>query len=374
LDGGLTAGSVTLVGGEPGIGKSTLLLQVALEVAGSGRRVLYACGEEAPEQVKSRALRLGDPSDDLWLSSASLLPHVIEQLDQVKPDLLIVDSIQTLSDPDASGAPGTVTQIRGCAHRLVQEAKSRRAAVILVGHVTKDGNLAGPRTLEHVVDTVLAFEGDRHHSLRLLRAVKHRFGSTRELGLFEMTNVGLEAVSDPSRLFLADRVEGIPGSTVVPLLEGHRPLLVEVQALVSESQLANPRRVTQGLESSRLALLLAVLERRVGFPLSKQDVFASAVGGVKAVEPAVDLAIGLAVASSLSVKPLPPKLVTCGEVGLGGEIRQVGQAERRLAEASRLGFTTAIVPTSGPNEISGMKLIKVGTLKEAIAAAGLRSG
>ncbi len=371
LDGGLTAGSVSLLGGEPGIGKSTLLLQIALEVASSGRRVLYACGEEAPEQVKSRALRLGSPTDDLWLSSAALLPHVVEQLDQVKPDLLIVDSIQTLSDPESSGAPGTVTQIRECAHRLVQEAKSRRVAVVLVGHVTKDGNLAGPRTLEHVVDTVLSFEGDRHHSLRLLRAVKHRFGSTRELGLFEMTGVGLEAVSDPSKLFLADRVEGIPGSAVVPILEGHRPLLVELQALVAESQLASPRRVAQGLENSRLALLLAVLERRLEFPLGRQDVFASAVGGVKVVEPAADLAIGLAVASSITGNALPGKLVTCGEVGLGGEIRQVGQAERRLGEAARLGFTRAIVPRSGPDEIPGMTLIKVGTLSEAIVAAGL---
>lgn len=374
LGGGLAPGSVTLLGGEPGIGKSTLLLQVAIKVAGLGRTVLYACGEEAPEQVGARAERLGNPDDNLWLSDSTLLPNIIDQLDQVKPDLLIVDSIQTLNNPELTNSSGSVTQVRECAQKLAQEAKSRRMSVVLVGHVTKDGTLAGPRTLEHLVDTVLAFEGDRHHALRLLRAVKHRFGSTLELGLFEMTSHGLDAVSDPSKLFLADRAIGIAGSTVVPLLEGHRPLLVELQSLVVESTLASPRRTSQGLESSRLSLILAVLEERAGISLAKKDVFASAVGGVKVYEPAADLALGLAVASSVIGASIPEKLVSCGEIGLGGEIRQVAQAERRLAEAARLGFTKALVPMMNPTQISGIELVRVATLNEAIIAAGLRSG
>ena len=284
LDGGLVPGSVTLLGGEPGIGKSTLLLQVAAEVAADGRRVLYVSGEESPQQIRLRAERLGALHPELYLAAETVLPQVIGAIDEVEPDLVIVDSIQTMLHPELSSAPGSVAQVRDCSHRLVQEAKTRGCAVVLVGHVTKEGGLAGPRVLEHAVDTVLAFEGDRHHALRLLRVVKHRFGSTQELGLFEMGEKGLSSVPDPSGLFLADRRSGIPGSIVVPVIEGHRPLLVELQVLTAVSSLPSPRRSATGLETNRLALLLAVLEQRVGIPCAAVDVYALVVGGVRANE------------------------------------------------------------------------------------------
>jgi DNA repair protein RadA/Sms len=284
---------------------------------------------------------------------------------------VVVDSIQTVYDPELGSAPGSVTQVRECAHQLVRVAKERGLTTVLVGHVTKEGTLAGPRVLEHVVDTVLSFEGERHHALRLLRAVKHRFGPTGELGLFEMADDGLRGVPDPSGLFLGDRREGVPGSVVVPALEGHRPLLVELQALVAPSALSMPRRSAQGLDSGRLSLLIAVLDRRVGLSLAGADVFASAVGGVKVVEPAADLAIGLALASALTGAALPPHVVACGEVGLGGEVRQVGQTARRLAEAARLGFRTAVVPASAPDVPAGMEGIRVRSLAEAVARLDL---
>ena len=371
LGGGLVPGSVTLLGGEPGIGKSTVLLQAAAEVAASGRTVLYLSGEESPQQIRLRAERLGALHPRLWLASEVALPQVVGAIDHVQPDLVVVDSIQTLLNPELSSAPGSVGQVRECSHRLVQEAKRRGCAVVLVGHVTKDGNLAGPRVLEHVVDTVLAFEGERHHALRLLRVVKHRFGSTQELGLFEMTDKGLKGVPDPSGLFLADRRVGIPGSVVVPTIEGHRPLLVELQVLVASSHLPSPRRSATGIDNGRLALLLAVLEQRVGVATSSVDVYALAVGGVKVVEPGVDLALGLAVVSSLTGKPLPGDLVACGEVGLGGELRQVAHTPRRLSEAARLGFRQAIVPTSAPDAPPGIEVFRVGTLLEAVGRLGL---
>ncbi|CAN5809884.1 DNA repair protein RadA [soil metagenome] len=371
LGGGLVPGSVTLLGGEPGIGKSTVLLQAAAEVASSGRKVLYISGEESPQQIRLRAERLGALHPRLWLAAEIGLPQVVGAIDQVHPDLVIIDSIQTLVNPDLTSAPGSVGQVRECSHRLVQEAKRRGCAIVLVGHVTKDGNLAGPRVLEHVVDTVLAFEGDRHHALRLLRVVKHRFGSTQELGLFEMTDKGLKGVPDPSGLFLADRRVGIPGSVVVPTIEGHRPLLVELQVLVAKSTLPSPRRSATGLDNGRLALLLAVLEQRVGVATSSVDVYALAVGGVKVVEPGVDLALGLAVVSSLTGNPVPGDLVACGEVGLGGELRQVAHTPRRLAEAARLGFHRAVVPISAPAAPKGVEEIRVGTLAEAVSRLGL---
>jgi len=374
LGGGLVPGSVTLVGGEPGIGKSTLLLQALSSLADAGQRCLLVTAEESKQQVKLRAERLGTQADGLWLVAETSLPAVLAALDEVKPDVLVVDSIQTVYDPELGSAPGSVAQVRECAHQLVRVAKDRGLTTVLVGHVTKEGTLAGPRVLEHVVDTVLSFEGERHHALRLLRAVKHRFGPTGELGLFEMADDGLRAVPDPSGLFLGDRRAGVPGSVVVPALEGHRPLLVEIQALVAPSGLAVPRRSAQGLDSGRVSLLIAVLDRRVGLSLAGADVFVSAVGGAKIAEPAADLAVSLALASALTGTALPPDVVACGEVGLGGEVRQVGQTARRLAEAGRLGFRSAVVPASAPDVPPGMEAIKVRSLAEAVARLSLVAG
>lgn len=374
LGGGLVRGSVTLLGGEPGIGKSTVLLQAAAEVAASGRNVLYLSGEESPQQIRMRAERLGAMHPKLWLAAEVALPQVVGAIDAVQPDVVIVDSIQTLVDPDLSSAPGSVAQVRSCSHRLVKEAKARGCSVILVGHVTKDGTLAGPRVLEHVVDTVLAFEGDRHHALRLMRVVKHRFGSTEELGLFEMTEHGLKGVPDPSSMFLADRRPGIPGSAVVPIMEGHRPLLVELQVLAVKTTLPTPRRSATGLDSQRLALVLAVMEQRVGVPTGTLDIYALAVGGVRVAEPGADLAIGLAAVSSIFDRAIPQDLVACGEVGLGGELRQVTHTPRRLAEAARLGFKRALVPFSAPEAPSGIETIRVGTLADAADRIGILPG
>ena len=368
LGGGLVPGSVTLVGGEPGIGKSTLLTQVA---AAWGGRTLYVSAEESRQQVRARADRLGALTARLWLSAERDLDDVVAQLDEVAPGLLVVDSIQTVEDPSVASAPGSVTQVRACAHRLVREAKERGLAVVVVGHVTKDGALAGPRVLEHVVDTVLAFEGDRHHALRLLRATKHRFGPTGELGVFELGDGGLVGVPDAGALFLADRRPGLAGSAVVPVMEGSRPLLVEVQALVSGEGIAQPRRSAEGVDHGRLAVVLAVLAERVHMPLRDADVFALAAGGVQVTEPAADLAMALAVVSSRLGVPLAGDVVVCGEVGLGGELRQVASTARRLAEAYRLGFGRAIVPSSAPDGPPGMRILRAGSVEEAITAAGL---
>jgi DNA repair protein RadA/Sms len=366
LGGGLVPGSVTLLGGEPGIGKSTVLLQAAAEVAAAGRKVLYLSGEESAQQVRLRAERLGALHPMLWLATEISLPQVLGAIGSVQPDLVIVDSVQTLLNPDLASTPGSVAQVRECTHRLVQEAKRTGCAMVLVGHVTKEGALAGPRVLEHMVDTVLSFEGDRHHALRLLRVVKHRFGSTQELGLFEMTEKGLRGVPDASGMFLADRRLGIPGSVVVPTIEGARPLLVELQVLTTPSTLPSPRRSAQGIDSGRLALLLAVLQQRVGVATGQVDVYALAVGGVKIVEPGADLALGLAVVSSLTGTPVPADIVACGEVGLGGELRQVAHTPRRLAEAARLGFKRAVLPFSAPAPPPGIVAIRVGTLIDAV--------
>jgi DNA repair protein RadA/Sms len=373
LGGGLVAGSVTLLGGEPGIGKSTLALQVLGRRAEGGEAVLYVSAEESKQQVRSRAERLGTLAPRLWLLAETALPAIVAALDEVRPTLVVVDSIQTVVDPELGTAPGSVVQVRECAHRLVREAKERGIAVVLVGHVTKEGSLAGPRVLEHVVDTVLSFEGERHHALRLLRAVKHRFGATHELGLFEMTDEGLVGVPDPSGLFLADRRRGVAGSAVVPIVEGQRPLLVEVQALVAPSALAVPRRSAQGLDHGRLALLTAVLDKRAGLGLAGLDVYVSAMGGVRLAEPGSDLGVCLALASSLVGVPVPADVVACGEVGLAGELRQVAQTPRRLTEAARLGFARALVPASAPNGVGGVEVLRVASLSEALAAVGLVS-
>jgi len=371
LGGGFVPGSVTLIGGEPGVGKSTLLTQVAASMAFAGLDVVYVSAEESRQQVRLRAGRLGALAPRLWLASETELGHVLAHVDRVLPGLVVLDSIQTVHDPALGSAPGSTVQVRECAHRLVREAKQRDLAVVLVGHVTKEGGLAGPRALEHVVDTVLCFDGDRHHALRLLRAEKHRFGSTADLGLFEMTETGLQPVPDASALFLADRRPCVPGSAVVPTLDGHRPMLVELQALVATTNLPLARRSAQGVDGGRLAFLLAVLERRARLSLTGSDVFALAVGGVRVVEPGADLALALAVASSLSDTPLPSDLVACAEIGLGGELRQAGQTARRLAEAARLGFTCALLPHSAPDPPLGLRALRAATIADALRLAGL---
>jgi DNA repair protein RadA/Sms len=369
LGGGLVPGSVTLLGGEPGIGKSTLLLQL---LAAQHGRTLYVTAEESGHQVTRRAERLGALRDDLWLHAETSLPHILQAIDHVTPELVVIDSIQTVHDPSSVSLPGSVGQVRGCAHRLVVEAKQRNVSMMLVGHVTKDGGLAGPRVLEHVVDTVLQFEGDRHHALRLLRASKHRFGPTNELGLFEMCHDGLIGVPDPSTLFLADRRVGLAGSAVVPTMEGHRPIVVEVQALASPGIPGVPsRRSAQGLDGGRLSMLMAVLARRGAVPVGNQDVYASTAGGVKLGEPGLDLGICLAVVSAITDRPLPADMAVFGEVGLGGELRQVAHAARRMIEAGRLGFGTVLMPTNSPDGDGSLRTVRARTLAEAIAHAGL---
>jgi DNA repair protein RadA/Sms len=348
--GGLTPGSITLLGGEPGIGKSTLLLQALAQMARSGRRGLLVSAEESPAQVRRRATRMEAIVPGLWLIAESAMDAILAAVSDLAPDVLVIDSIQTVWDADIESPPGSVAQVRGCAHQLAALAKGGGPTTILVGHVTKDGALAGPRALEHLVDTVLSFEGDRHHALRLLRAVKHRFGPTGELGLFEMTAAGLEGVSEAGGLFLADRRDQTPGSVVFPAMEGQRPLLVEIQALVAPASAPSPRRSATGFDSGRLALLLAVMARRTGFDLSRQDVYVSVVGGVRVSDPGADLAVCMAVASAYRGEPAGDDLVVVGEVGLGGEIRQVTHTPRRLSEAARLGFTRALVPERAPDD------------------------
>ena len=370
LGGGLVPGSVTLVGGEPGVGKSTLLLQVLVELAWAGHRCLYVSAEESAAQVRARAERLGALSPELWLLAEPSLEHVLAAMEEVQPAFAVVDSIQTVATAALRSAPGSVAQVRECAHLLVQAAKRTDAAVLLIGHVTKDGALAGPRVLEHLVDTVLEFGGDRHHNLRMLRASKHRFGATDEVGLFEMRAGGLRGVPDPSELFLSDRVRDVPGSIVVPTVAGHRPLLVEVQALVAPGVPNAPgRRAAEGMDRGRLDLLLAVLAQRAGVPFVDRDVYTLAVGGARVDDPGADLATALALASARLERPIPADLVAIGELGLGGEVRRTSQLERRLAEAARLGFARAIVPPGAPEPPLGIAVERVATLRDAIRAA-----
>jgi DNA repair protein RadA/Sms len=376
LGGGLVAGSVVLLGGEPGIGKSTLLLQAAAGVARSGATVLYATGEESASQVRLRAGRLGlaggPVGDAIRVVAETAVGRIVDLARDELPGLLVIDSIQTVTSEELDGPPGSVGQVREAAQRLMELAKADGVPVILVGHVTKDGTLAGPKTLEHLVDVVLSVEGDRTGGLRLLRAAKNRFGSTEEVGVFEMGERGLTEVSDPARAFLADHDAPAPGSVVAPVLEGSRPILVEVQALVAPTAAPSPRRTASGVDPNRLALLVAVLGRRAGIGLSGHDVYANLAGGLSVSEPGLDLPLALALASSLRDRPVVTGTVAIGEVGLLGELRAVGGLDRRLREAARLGFTRALVPRPRGREmpaIPGMELVVVGTLGDAVRAA-----
>jgi DNA repair protein RadA/Sms len=367
------------VGGEPGIGKSTLLLQVLQARAAAGHRVLLVSAEESAHQVRLRAERLGPIPPGLLILSVTDIGAVVTAVVEAQPDLVVIDSIQAVAvspsvpgERRATGVPGSITQVRECADQLVSLAKSHRVATVLVGHVTKDGSLAGPRALEHMVDTVLSFEGDRHHGLRLLLAVKHRFGPTGELGLFEMGDNGLNRVDDPGRLLLGDRLTGVPGGIVLPAVQGRRTLLVELQALVTPMGQAQPKRSVVGLDGGRLVMTLAVLARHADLPVLTLDVFASVAGGIKVSEPAGDLAVAMAVASAATGVALPATLAAVGEVGLAGEIRQVTNLPRRLEEAARLGFHQVVVPASSPDGPQGCRLIRVDTVAEAIDRFGCR--
>ncbi|STQ90475.1 DNA repair protein RadA [Iodobacter fluviatilis] len=370
LGGGLVPGGVVLIGGDPGIGKSTLLLQ-AMTLLAAERPVLYVSGEESPQQIALRAKRLGLPAGKVALYAEIGLDKILLALEKVGPQVAVIDSIQTVYSEALTSAPGSVAQVRECAAQLTRYAKRTGTTIFLVGHVTKDGAIAGPRVLEHIVDAVLYFEGDTHSSFRLIRAIKNRFGAVNELGVFAMTDKGLREVSNPSALFLSQHKEPVPGSCVLVTQEGTRPLLVEIQALVDDSHSPQPKRLAVGVEQNRLALLLAVLHRHAGIAAFDQDVFINAVGGVRIAEPAADLAVLLAIVSSLKNRPLPEKLVVFGEVGLAGEVRPVQRGQERLREAAKLGFTHAIVPKGNrPRQsIEGMTVTLVERLEEAVNAA-----
>lgn len=352
MGGGIVSGSLTLVAGDPGIGKSTLLLQIAAALAVQGLTVLYVCGEESAEQTSLRARRLNIVSDKLFLLSETLFSHIKAHVDRLKPDILIVDSVQILYKAEIPSAPGSVTQVREIAMECLHLSKGMGISTFLIGHVTKSGEIAGPRVLEHMVDTVLEFEGDRQHGYRFLRVIKNRFGPTDEITLYQMAATGLKEVNNPSEIFLKERLKESPGSVIIPTIEGSRAILVEVQALVAATSFATCTRKSAGLDQNRLALLVAVLEKRVGFQLHNSDLFVSVAGGMKIIEPAIDLGILLAIASSFSNKPIDAETVVLGEVGLGGEIRSVTRIESRLKEALHLGFKECILPKRNMQGIS----------------------
>ncbi|RJQ32094.1 MAG: DNA repair protein RadA [Actinobacteria bacterium] len=365
LGGGIVPGSLVLLGGQPGIGKSTLLLQLASQVSNQGQKVLLVSGEESVNQVKMRAQRVGSLSDNTLVLSETNLEYIDKQVKAVNPQIIIIDSIQTMSLPEVSSAPGSVSQIRECTARLLKIAKDLNKPVFIVGHVTKEGAIAGPRLLEHIVDTVLYFEGDSCHSYRIIRAHKNRFGSTNEVGVFEMRDSGLVEVANPSQLFLSQR-QSEPGSVVVATIEGTRPLLVEVQALVTPSYFSNPRRQVSGLDYNRLAIIIAVLEKRVGLSLANKDVYANVAGGLKVGEAGADIGIALAVASSLKNKKLSADTIAFGEIGLSGELRQVSSTEQRVIEASKLGFKNIIMPELKVKTSEKIKLCRVSKLEQAM--------
>jgi DNA repair protein RadA/Sms len=370
LGGGVVPGSVVLIGGDPGIGKSTLILQAASELSRNGMRVLYVSAEESAQQVRMRGDRMGVDGSSLFIQAEVDLDTIIAAADELDPDLVIVDSIQTIQAGELESAPGTVSQVRQCAHRLSGWAKPKNTPVFLIGHVTKEGTVAGPRVLEHMVDAVLYLEGDRFHQYRMLRAAKNRFGSTNEIGVFDMGDAGLREVRNPSEVFLEERNQMAPGAAVAVTLEGSRPILLEIQALAATTAFGLPRRSATGFDTNRLHLLLAVLQRRVGLALGNHDVYVSIVGGFRVTEPAADLAAAVAIASGMRDARVPADTVYVGEVGLSGELRMVQQIERRLQEASRLGFERAVVPARwkeagrpGPN---GLEIVGVRTLREAV--------
>ena len=369
LGGGIVPGSLVLIGGDPGIGKSTLILQLLSSLAARQHQVLYVTGEESVRQIRMRAGRLSIGERDIFVSTENCVEAVIDLARQLRPALLAVDSIQTVFTEEVGSAPGSVTQVREATARLLQLAKSTHLPILLVGHVTKDGAIAGPRVLEHMVDTVLYFEGDRGQVFRILRTVKNRFGSTNEIGVFEMQERGLVGVDNPSALFLAERPVNVPGSVVLPSVEGTRPILVEVQALVSRSSLGTARRTAIGADPQRLALLTAVLEKKLGVTLFDHDIFLNVAGGIRIVEPALDLGVVAALLSSFFEKPIDPATVVCGEVGLAGEVRAVGQMEMRLREAGRLGFGTFLMPESASRQLTGkgaqgMQVVPVRTVAD----------
>ncbi len=374
LGGGLVPGSLVLVGGDPGIGKSTLLLQASGHLSREGNGVLYASGEESARQTKLRATRLGVEGKAVYLYAETNLEAVVQHVQSIRPGVLVIDSIQTVFLPDLTSAPGTVSQVRMCTGRLLELAKGNGVTTLIVGHVTKDGSLAGPRVLEHMVDTVLYFEGERHQSYRLLRAIKNRFGSTNEVGVFEMGQGGLTEVENPSDLFLSLRAPDVPGSCVVVSMEGSRPILVELQALVTPSFYGVPQRVATGVSRTRLAMLLAVLEKRAGLSLGNKDVFVNVAGGIRLEEPGIDLGVALAVASSRKDIACDPEMAVVGEVGLAGEVRPVAQLARRVTEAARMGFKRCLVSTHGAERVpleQDLDLVPVRSVRQALEA-GLR--
>jgi DNA repair protein RadA/Sms len=377
LGGGLVPGSAVLVGGEPGIGKSTLLLQAAAKLAESGVRVIYLSGEEAPAQVRMRAARLGLAAAPVALGTETNLANIIATLGSAAPPaLIVIDSVQTLWSEGVEAAPGTISQLRGCASALISHAKASGSTLVLVGHVTKDGQIAGPKVIEHMVDTVVSFEGLSGHQFRILRAMKNRFGPTDEIGVFEMRQEGLKEVDNPSALFLSDRDRGAPGTAVFAGMEGTRPILMEIQALVAPSSLGTPRRAVVGWDPNRLAMLIAVLEARCGVRLGAHDVYLNVAGGLRLSEPAADLAAAAALVSSMSASPAPDDTVYFGEVSLTGAVRAVGHMDQRLKEAAKLGFARAVVPAAageGDREVKDMRLLPLTQLEELVALFATRS-
>ncbi|MDA8082225.1 MAG: DNA repair protein RadA [Nitrospiraceae bacterium] len=364
LGGGIVPGSVVLVGGDPGIGKSTLLLQIFSLISQQTGKVLYVSGEESPEQIRMRADRLGAAPGGINLLAETSLEGILDAAGKLSPSAMVIDSIQTVYTQELLSAPGSVGQVRESAARLVLFAKRSNIPVFIIGHVTKDGAIAGPRVLEHVVDTVLYFEGDRGHAYRILRTIKNRFGSTNEIGIFEMSDGGLREVSNPSELFLSERPQHVSGTTVVASIEGTRPIMVEIQALVSTTSFGMPRRTAIGVDFNRASLLVAILEKRAGLHLGGMDIFINVVGGLKIVEPAVDLGIIATIASSVRERPIDPQTCVFGEVGLSGEVRAVAQAEARLKEASKIGFNKAVIPAGSAEKIRGISNITIVGVKD----------
>ncbi|MCR1898713.1 DNA repair protein RadA [Irregularibacter muris] len=368
LGGGVVPGSLILIGGDPGIGKSTILLQISSQLSTSKLKVLYVSGEESLKQIKLRAQRLDTNSDSLYILAETNMPIIERSIEEMQPDVIMIDSIQTMYQPDITSAPGSVSQVREITGQLMHVAKEKGIATFIVGHVTKQGSIAGPRVLEHMVDTVLYFEGERHHTYRILRAVKNRFGSTNEIGIFEMKEKGLEEVKNPSEMLLSGRPIGSPGSIVIPCLEGTRPVLIELQALVSTTNFGMPRRMATGIDYNRVVLLLAIMEKRLGMQLQNQDAYVNIIGGLKIDEPALDLGVIIAIASSFRNIEVDPTLVAIGEVGLTGEVRSVQFIEKRLMEAKKMGFKKCLIPKSNMKglAIKDIEIVGVENLSEAL--------